>query len=170
MTQVLKQFILRNQVKFLGVLSSSPQFIQYLQKIGENIDPKKSISEKGLKAFQNDSQGYGNQYVHIAIQTLMYLGKKYAKNSKSEPTRFKKALLKLEGANVNLPKQMTYYPDAHGTKRNSNANKPEPERRPSPPPVPKKEESKDNEKKGGNNIASLVRFTKFKIDEYMANL
>lgn len=68
----------------------------------------------------------------------MYLGKKFAKNSKGEPTKFKKSLMKVESANVNLPKELTYYPeknDPNASKKDSNANRAQTqERRPSPPP------------------------------------
>lgn len=66
----------------------------------------------------------------------MYLGRKFAKNSKSEPTKFKKSLMKLEAANVNLPKEFTYYPDKsdpNASKRDSNANRSQETKPPAPP-------------------------------------
>lgn len=85
-----------NHLKIIGLLSSSTQFLNFMQDIALTVDPKKSVAEKGKTLFPGDKEGYGNKYVNLVLELLVYLGTKFPKTSKSEPTRFKKILTKLE--------------------------------------------------------------------------
>lgn len=43
-----------NDIKFVGVLSNSVAFLEYLQGIAMKVDPKKTVSDKGKTLFSND--------------------------------------------------------------------------------------------------------------------
>jgi hypothetical protein len=50
----MKEVIATNDIKFVGVLSNSTPFLEYLQGIGLKVDPKKPLSDKGKNLFPND--------------------------------------------------------------------------------------------------------------------
>lgn len=55
-----------------------------MQDIALKIDPKKPVHEKGKSLFPGDGKdGYGNKYVVIVLETVVYLGKKFPNTSKS---------------------------------------------------------------------------------------
>lgn len=52
--QILKDVIAKGDIKIVGLISSSPQFLELLQTSALKIDPKKSISQKGKNTFPDD--------------------------------------------------------------------------------------------------------------------
>lgn len=46
--------IAKNDLKIVGLLSSSTQFLESLQTIALKVDPKKPVAEKGKNLFPQD--------------------------------------------------------------------------------------------------------------------
>ena len=85
-----------HDLKIIGLLSSSSQLFQFFQKIGLTVDTKKPVSQKGKNYFSNDKEGWGNKFVNLVLEIVVYLGTKFSTTSKSEPTRFRKVLMKFQ--------------------------------------------------------------------------
>lgn len=110
--QVLRNVILKSEVKFISLLLKSSQFLELLQKIVMKVDPRKAMGQKGKNTFPDDKEGFGNRYITILLETLVFLGKRYPKAEKEQPTKFRKILMLLESQNVTIPNPQTfvYYP------------------------------------------------------------
>ncbi len=52
--QILKDMIAKGDIKIVGLILNSSQFMQLMQTAALKIDPKKPIPEKGKNAFPDD--------------------------------------------------------------------------------------------------------------------
>ena len=80
--QILKDMIAKGDIKIVGLILNSSQFMQLMQTAALKIDPKKPIPEKGKNKFPYDKQKFGNKYVTLILEMIVYLGKKYSKTGK----------------------------------------------------------------------------------------
>jgi hypothetical protein len=67
----------------ISAILSSQQFLDFLQKNIMNTDPKKPINEKGRNLFPDDHEGYGNKYITLIIDIILYLASKFPRTSKN---------------------------------------------------------------------------------------
>lgn len=51
----------------------------------------------------------GNNFMRLLLESLVSWGTRFPTNSKKEPTRFRKTLIRLQDEKVVIPKELTYY-------------------------------------------------------------